>query len=117
MIARQVEVFLDDIVEQRREGVPLCLLAIDRLLIGRLQAHHDQKAIMKPNQEKKNTRPCILITLNSGIERALPLTGLSSGFANNIIGLKPILSGRSSDVDRLVSWDKSPKRMMLFEEP
>lgn len=117
MIARQVEVFLDDIVEQRREGVPLCLLAIDRLLIGRLQAHHDQKAIMKPNQEKKNTRPCILITLNSGIERALPLAGFMVGAFHSTVGLKTILAGRSSSVGRLVSWDGRSKRMVLFEEP
>jgi hypothetical protein len=48
-------------------------------MIGRQRTYHDQKAIMKPNQEKKNTRPCMLITLNRGTERALWLMGLSSG--------------------------------------
>ena len=42
-------------------------------------AHHDQKAMKNPNQEKKNTRPYLLTGLNTGIDRALWLTGFSSG--------------------------------------
>lgn len=42
--------------------------------------YHDQKAIMNPNQEKKNVRPYVVeIGLKKGIERAFWLTGLTSG--------------------------------------
>jgi hypothetical protein len=58
--------------------------------------YQDQNAIMKPNQEKKNTRPWILITLNRGTERALWLIGLSSGAFQSNAGLKPtIVTGQS----------------------
>jgi hypothetical protein len=53
--------------------------------------YHDQNAIMKPNQEKKNTRPWTLITLNRGTERALWLIGLSSGLLQSNAGLKPTI--------------------------
>jgi hypothetical protein len=42
--------------------------------------YHDQKAIMKPNHEKKNVRPYVVeIGLKKGIDRAFWLTGLTSG--------------------------------------
>lgn len=40
-----------------------------------------QNATMKPNHEKKKTRPYTFHTLNMGIDRALRLTGLISGAA------------------------------------
>lgn len=42
--------------------------------------YHDQKAIMKPNHEKKNVRPYVVeMGLKKGIDRAFWLTGLTSG--------------------------------------
>jgi hypothetical protein len=62
--------------------------------------YQDQNAIMKPNHEKKKTRPWMLITLNRGTERALWLIGLSSGAFQSNAGLKPtIFIGRY-----LVRW-------------
>ena len=43
------------------------------------KAYQDQNATKKPNHEKKNTRPYMLITLKKGIERALWLTGFTAG--------------------------------------
>jgi len=43
------------------------------------KAYHDQNAIMKPNQEKKNTRPYMLMGLSAGIDSALRLTGFTLG--------------------------------------
>ena len=41
--------------------------------------YHDQKASMKPNQEKKKTRPYLLTGFRIGTCRALPVMGLTSG--------------------------------------
>ena len=41
--------------------------------------YHAQKAIMKPNHEKKKTRPYMLMGLKKGMERAFRLIGLISG--------------------------------------
>jgi hypothetical protein len=42
--------------------------------------YHDQKAIMKPNHEKKKVRPYVVeMGLKKGIDRAFWLTGLTSG--------------------------------------
>lgn len=46
-------------------------------------AYHDRKAIMKPNQEKKNVRPYLSTGLRTGMERAFLLIGLISGAAHN----------------------------------
>lgn len=52
----------------------------------------DQKAIMNPHHEKKNTLPYLSKGLRTGIERAFPLAGLTSGACQsvwilNIVGL------------------------------
>lgn len=41
--------------------------------------YHAQKAIIKPNHEKKNTRPYWLIGLRTGTARAFLFTGLIAG--------------------------------------
>lgn len=43
------------------------------------KAYHDQKAIMKPNHEKKNTLPYLLNGLSIGMDLAFLLTGFTSG--------------------------------------
>lgn len=55
------------------------------------KAYHDQKAIMKPNQEKKNTRPYMLIGLSIGIDLAFLLTGFTNGACHSDAGEKPML--------------------------
>lgn len=52
-----------------------------------------QKAIMKPNHEKKNTRPYMLRMLSAGIARAFLLIGLISGalYRSENLMLTPIL--------------------------
>lgn len=53
----------------------------------RLGSHTQlQNATKNPNQEKKNTRPYILMGLNPGIERAFRLTGLTTGALHNVVG-------------------------------
>jgi hypothetical protein len=42
---------------------------------------------MKPNQEKKKTRPYILIGFRPGMERALWLMGLTTGAVQRVVGL------------------------------
>lgn len=51
------------------------------------KAYQLQNAIKKPNQEKNQTRPYILIGLRPGIDRALWLIGLTSGALKSSIGL------------------------------
>lgn len=41
--------------------------------------YHDQNATRNPNQENVKTRPYLLIGFNTGIDRALWLSGLTSG--------------------------------------
>lgn len=48
-----------------------------------------QNAIMKPNHEKKKTRPYILTTLNTGNARAFLLTGLISGALTRSASVNP----------------------------
>lgn len=43
------------------------------------ETYHDQNANMKPNHEKKKTRPYLLTGLKMGTERAFWLMGLTSG--------------------------------------
>ncbi len=43
------------------------------------KAYQAQKAIMKPNHEKKKTLPYMLIGFRAGIDRAFLLMGLTSG--------------------------------------
>lgn len=57
-------------------------------------AYHDQKAIMKPNHEKKKTLPYLLNGLRIGIDRALPLTGLISGACQRVAMLNPMTLAR-----------------------
>jgi hypothetical protein len=52
--------------------------------------YQDQKAMKKPSQEKKKTRPCLLRGFSTGTERALPLRGLSSGADQRRLGVKAI---------------------------
>lgn len=42
-----------------------------------------QKATINPNQEKKNTRPYMLMGLKKGIERAFRLIGFTSGASHS----------------------------------
>lgn len=51
--------------------------------------YHAQKEIMKPNQEEKKTRPYTSTTLSTGIFRAFPLTGLTSGALMRSEKVKP----------------------------
>jgi hypothetical protein len=44
--------------------------------------YHERKAIMKPDQEKKNVRPYLLSGLRIGIERAFLLIGFTCGAAH-----------------------------------
>ena len=43
------------------------------------KANHDRKATMKENQEKKNTLPYLSRGLSIGMDRALSVTGFTSG--------------------------------------
>lgn len=47
---------------------------------------------MKPNQEKKKTRPYTLMGLSIGIERAFLLIGLISGAVHSTFGLNPMMT-------------------------
>lgn len=53
--------------------------------------YHDRKATRKPDQEKKNVRPYLLIGLNTGMDRAFPFKGLTSGATQRWEILKGIL--------------------------
>lgn len=62
------------------------------------KAYHDQKAIMKPNHEKKKTRPYLLKGLRIGIVSAFLLTGLTRGAFQKVVMSKPIvLAGLCDD--------------------
>lgn len=50
---------------------------------------------MNPNQAKKNTLPCLSTGLRTGIDRAFPLTGLTSGFCQRVATLKPMVADLS----------------------
>ena len=56
------------------------------------KAYHDQNATKKPNHAKKKTRPYMLKGFRPGIERALRLTGLTTGGFHSVVGLN-ILRG------------------------
>lgn len=58
--------------------VRLRLARIVRLSSG-VKAYHDQNAMKKPNQEKKNTLPYLLTGFKTGILRAFWLIGLIVG--------------------------------------
>jgi hypothetical protein len=47
---------------------------------------------MNPNHENVKTLPYLLIGFRTGIERALPLTGLISGACHRRATLNPIIS-------------------------
>jgi hypothetical protein len=47
---------------------------------------------MKPNHEKKNTLPYMLIGFKAGIDLAFLDTGLTSGALKRIKGSKPIFA-------------------------
>jgi hypothetical protein len=49
------------------------------------EQNHSQNAIMKPNQEKKNTLPYMLIGLSAGIEVAFLLMGFTNGAFHSIV--------------------------------
>jgi hypothetical protein len=55
--------------------------------------YQDQKAMKKPSQEKKKTRPYLLRGFSTGIERAFPLRGLSSGADQRRLSVKAIGRG------------------------
>jgi hypothetical protein len=57
------------------------------------KAYHDQKAMKKPNHPKKKTRPYMLVGLRNGMERALWLTGFTSGACQRDASLKPMMKG------------------------
>jgi hypothetical protein len=50
------------------------------------KAYHDQKAIMKPNQEKKNTLPYMLKGFRAGMDLAFLLTGFTIGACHSVAG-------------------------------
>lgn len=54
--------------------------------------YQDQNAIMKPNQEKKKTRPWTHRTLNIGTVLAFLLIGLHSGEVQRVAQLKPMMA-------------------------
>jgi hypothetical protein len=55
------------------------------------ESHHDQNAMKKLHQEKKNTRPYRSIGFKIGIERALLLMGLTSGDRHSVEIRKPMM--------------------------
>jgi hypothetical protein len=58
---------------------------------------------MKPNHEKKNTRPwTLVIGLSKGIDRALLLMGLTSGCVHISFGLKPTILNLNGRCDVLL---------------
>ena len=58
------------------------------------KAYHDQNAIMKPNHEKKNTLPYMLIGLSAGMDSAFKLTGFNFGARHKVVISKPIFTRR-----------------------
>lgn len=56
-------------------------------LLDVCDSYHDQKAIKKPHQEKKNTLPYLLIGLRIGMLRAFWLTGLRSGALQRLVSV------------------------------
>jgi len=56
------------------------------------KAYHDQNAIMKPNHEKKNTLPYMLIGLSAGMDSAFKLTGLNFGARHKVAISKAIFT-------------------------
>jgi len=56
------------------------------------KAYQERKATRKPDQEKKNVRPYLLMGFNTGIDRAFPFKGLTSGATQRWEILKGIVS-------------------------
>ena len=70
-------------------------LAIERPELSREQklgTYQERKATRKPDQEKKNVRPYLLMGFNTGIDRAFPFKGLTSGATQRWEILKGIVS-------------------------
>ncbi len=57
-------------------------------------AYQDQNATKKPNHAKKKTRPYMLTGFRPGIERALRLTGLTTGAFHSVVGSNILRSAR-----------------------
>jgi hypothetical protein len=55
-------------------------------------AYQDQKASMNANQAKVNTRPYILMGFSPGMDRALRLTGFTTGARHKVV--KSYISSR-----------------------
>lgn len=77
-ILAQMEILLDRFGEKRWERILFKEVrnAQNNIYVGLTQ---DMKAIMKPHQEKKKTRPNLLIGLKIGMDLAFPLIGFTSG--------------------------------------
>ncbi len=64
-----------------------------------------QKAIMNPNQEKKNTRPYMLMGLKKGIDRAFRLIRFTSGADQRSESLSPMVACLST------GWVETDKKL------
>ena len=67
---------------------------------------------MKPNQEKKNTRPYMLIGLKKGIERAFRLIGFTSGASHRTEILNAMMD--ESELDSKKQRDTGSRRLLVF---
>jgi len=79
LVLTHLEVLLDGEGQEWWEGIPsFCQPSISQFDKMK-QIYHERKAIRKPNQEKKNVRPYLLMGFKTGIERAFLLMGLIFG--------------------------------------
>ena len=70
------------------------------------EAYQDQNATKKPNQAKKKTRPYMLKGFKPGMERALRLTGLTTGAFHSVVR-SSILSDVSS-----MNWQREQETLL-----
>lgn len=70
------------------------------------KAYHDQNAIMKPNHEKKNTLPYMLIGLKAGMDSAFKLTGLTFGARHKAVIAKAICRSVGGSFVKRSRWQK-----------
>jgi hypothetical protein len=83
LVLTHLEIPFDGEGQEWWEGIPsFCQRAMSQFDTTK-QIYHERKAIRKPNQEKKNVRPYLLMGFRTGIERAFLLMGLISGALHN----------------------------------
>lgn len=96
----------------RSGGNAYLALVVNRSTVelSQITTYQDQKAMKKPNQEKKNTRPYRQIGFSRGIERAFLLIGLTSGSVQSSDTLNMFKPGDLVATKSPLTWEMNSKR-------